>query len=128
MTEKWCPAGKMECGNSIIEHFCKNKSMWRVEDNANCPFPDNQQSIEPKAVEPLPPTFGLECQWHKEPCKVHKAGAGNGHCYSCGRADGMRECMNALKKIKPMCNIASPLILKDEAINIIAALEGVKGE
>jgi hypothetical protein len=115
MTDRFCPAGKCECGNSIIEHFCKNKSIWRVEDNANCPFPDNQQPVEPKAemgAVDLNAAIGMAAA----------------NAWASGRAEGVRTCVDAVKAIKPICNIASPLILKDEAISIIAALEGVKGE
>jgi hypothetical protein len=123
----YCPVEKRECDRDLQGNGpC-----------LSCPWPSRQQTIEPKAVEPVPPTFDLECQWHKEPCKVHRAGAGNGHCYSCGLAEGIRECRKAVEneilKITPIGNATTSrkVYLGDVMATItkaIAALEGVKGE
>ena len=77
MSEKFCPAGKIECERSVIEHFCGIKSIWRVEDNTECPFPDCQhlnagdvESVAAEIADMPEAEFQANCEKLKKLSKI----------------------------------------------------------
>jgi hypothetical protein len=141
MTDKWCPAGKCECKRKE-GYFCSTGTqvgLLLIENFKECPCRERQQPIEPKAendcIHLLICKYGYEsggkvccplensskCRWYKSEGQL---------TFAAGRAEGVRDVERAVKKLSTVrynfyAEEYGDAYLKRE---IIAALEGVKGE
>ena len=124
---KYCPAGKCECGlHSGINCNVRPADPLHINPAYQmgieaCPWPSRQQPIEPKVEPVIIPNAAEIC---------NETSVQNCHAcpkFNCGRADGVRECIEATIKYADECHYKNPdgIALCIELPALLAALEGV---
>jgi hypothetical protein len=143
MIEKYCPAGKCKCEHyqywlCFAGNFGKQTPMYFEV----CPWPSRQQPIQQTAEPVIIPDAAEICNktavqnCHACPkfnCGDNMVNKSNRTFYAAGRAEGVRECREAVKKIKHTNTYWINGVMKIDEVPvyvdvILAALEGVKGD
>ncbi len=117
MSEKYCPAGKCECGNYTARlDYCSIGDLdYEVKNFEQCPWPSRQVRDD------------FQCDMAKKSCNIFASSLHTPECFACGRASALREAVEAVEKLRSLawahnCH-TDYLSALDAALNALRGME-----